>query len=64
MDYEFVTLKKHEQETGYTPVAIRSKIARGDLIEGVHYVKAPDGNININVKEWNKWVLSSNTKTA
>jgi len=64
MDFDYVTLEKHKEETGYTPAAMRSKIARGDLIEGVHYVKAPDGRININIKEWNKWIMSSNTKTA
>jgi ubiquinone biosynthesis protein COQ9 len=57
---ELVTIQKLAAESGYTEDAIRSKIARGEFAEGLHYIKSPDGRIHFYVEEYLKW-LKSNT---
>lgn len=52
----FVTIQKHAELTGYTLAALRQKIQRGDFIEGVHYIKSPDGRVHINVGAYEKWL--------
>lgn len=42
--------------TGYTDKAVRRKIEDGIWVEGVHYRRAPDGHINMNMQEYYKWV--------
>lgn len=42
--------------TGYTKRAVETKIYRGVWIEGVHYKKAPDGRIVMNLGAYNEWV--------
>ena len=44
-----VTIKKFCEMSGYTPDAVRSKIKRGDWVEGQVWTKAPDGRIPIDV---------------
>lgn len=39
----FVTVERFGDFSGYTPDAVRSKIKRGDWLEGAVWVKAPDG---------------------
>ncbi len=51
-----ITLQKLSAESGYSEDALRSKIARGDFIEEVHFSKAPDGRIHFYVEEYLKWV--------
>lgn len=36
--------------SGYTPDGVRSKIKRGDWLEGALWVKAPDGRILIDLE--------------
>ena len=42
--------------TGYSEKACRRKMEQGIWVEGIHYRKAPDGNILMNLKEYEKWV--------
>ncbi len=52
----FVTIEKFEELTGYTPDATRSKIKRGDWLEGAVYIKAPDGRVLIDIEGYEWWV--------
>ena len=54
----WLTIDKFSAESGYTPDAIRSKIKRGDWLEGHVWIKAPDGRILINTEGYDKWVTS------
>ncbi|MDQ6958886.1 MAG: hypothetical protein Q9M24_07250 [Mariprofundaceae bacterium] len=42
--------------TGYTEDAFHGKKSRGEWLEGVHWKKAPDGNIFISWQEIDRWV--------
>lgn len=57
-DY-WVTLKKAQEIFGYSPEALRGKINRGQLIQGVHWRKAPDLRLVINVAKFNEWLASA-----
>ena len=59
-----ITLQKLALESGYTEDALRSKIARGDFAEGIHFIKSPDGRIHFIVEAYLKWVESSHTAKA
>jgi hypothetical protein len=50
-----VTIPKAATETGYSEDAIRSKIKRGEWLEGVVWIKAPDGRILIDLEGYEKW---------
>jgi hypothetical protein len=54
----YITLQKLSTESGYSEDALRSKIARYDFIEGIHYIKAPDGRIHFIVEAYLEWVES------
>jgi hypothetical protein len=54
----WVTIDKFSAESGYTPDAVRSKIKRGDWLEGQVYIKAPDGRILIDKEGYEAWVTS------
>ena len=51
----YVTIEKASDLTGYTPDAIRSKIKRGDWLEG-GWQRAPDGRVLIDLQGYEKWV--------
>ncbi|WP_083331902.1 hypothetical protein [Pelistega sp. MC2] len=55
---KYITIRAFAQQTGYTEKAIYKKKAE-HWTEGVHYIKAPDGRILINVEEYEKWVEGS-----
>ena len=55
----YVTIEKASDLTGYTPDAIRSKIKRGDWIEGAVWHHAPDGRVLIDLQGYEKWVEGS-----
>ena len=42
--------------TGYSDKAVRRKIENGIWQEGVHYRRAPDGHITMNLMRYYKWV--------
>ena len=50
-----VRIEKFSEMTGYTPSAVRGKIASGDWIEGHQFVKAPDGHILISLEGYHRW---------
>ena len=54
----WLTIEKFSAESGYTPDAVRSKIKRGDWLEGHVWVKAPDGRILIDTEGYEQWVTS------
>lgn len=55
----WVTLKKANDIFGYSTEAFRGKINRGQLAQGVHWRKAPDSRILINVAAFNDWLSSA-----
>jgi hypothetical protein len=44
--------------TGYSEKAVRRKIADGVWIQGLHYRKAPDGRITMDLQAYCRWVES------
>lgn len=52
----WVLIKRFAALTGYTEDAVRAKIHSGVFVEGVHYRKAPDGRIAINLEVYDRWV--------
>ena len=55
----WVTIKRFSELSGYTEKAVRNKIARGDWQMDVHWRKAPDGRILINLEAIEDWVISN-----
>lgn len=51
-----VTISKFATESGYTENAIRMKIKNGVWLEGVVWIKSPDGRILIDTEGYEKWV--------
>lgn len=56
MNARFVTIKKCSELTGYSEMAIRSKISDGVWLERNVWVKAPDGRVLINMDGYEAWV--------
>ena len=54
----WVKLKKAAQCTGYTERALYGKISRGQLEEGIHWIKAPDGRLLIDMDALTQWIES------
>lgn len=50
-----ILLIEYAKQSGYTEKALRCKIENGTWIEGIHYYRAPDRHIIINIKEVEKW---------
>lgn len=57
MTSRFVTIRKFHELTGYTEVATRSKIGRGDWLQDYVWRKAPDGRVLMDMEGFEKWVL-------
>ena len=53
-----LTIEKFSTESGYTPDAVRSKIKRGDWLEGEVWIKAPDGRVLIDTEGYEQWATS------
>jgi hypothetical protein len=53
----YVTIERFAELSGYTPDAQRSKIKRGDWLEGAVWIKAPDGRILIDLEGYERWVI-------
>ena len=56
---KLVTIKKFSEISGYTAKAVYSKISRGDWLMDVHWQKAPDGRIFINLKAIERWITTN-----
>ena len=52
----YVLIPKFCELTGYTDRAIRSKIHEGVWVEGIHYKRASDRHVFIDVEGFEKWV--------
>lgn len=52
----YVQVKVFQNMTGYSADAIDKKIKRGVWREGVHYRRAPDGHILIDLRGYEAWV--------
>jgi hypothetical protein len=52
----YVTTKRLSEMTGYTREAINNKTKKGVWIKNVHYCKAPDGRLMMNVDSIFKWI--------
>jgi hypothetical protein len=53
---KWVRISKAALDTGYTEKAIRSKIQNGVWLQGVIWIKAPDGSIFIDLGAVEKWI--------
>lgn len=55
----WIRLQKFCDLTGYTADAVYAKIRKGTWAQGLHWCKAPDGHVMINVEAYNRWVESA-----
>ena len=53
---KWIRIEKFCDLTGYTPSGVRGKISTGVWASGIHFTKAPDGHILINLEAYEKWV--------
>lgn len=53
---KYVKLDAFKEMTGYTPKAVHRKKEEGIWLIGRELVKAPDGNILVNMEGFYKWV--------
>jgi len=51
----YVKLSLFEQLTGYSPDAVHNKIKKGVWRDRVHFVKAEDGNILMDLRAYHEW---------
>jgi hypothetical protein len=54
----YIRLPLFERMTGYTQKAVRRKIEEGHWVEGMQYMRAPDGHILVDMKGYEQWVES------
>lgn len=52
---ELVTPSKFEELTGYTVKAVERKIAKGVFVQGLVWIKAPDGRTLIIMEGYYRW---------
>jgi len=52
----WVLINRFAELTGYSEKAVRCKIDEGVFVQGVHWRKAPDGRIHIDVEAHARWV--------
>ena len=53
---KWIRIEKFCDMTGYSPSAVRGKISTGVWASGIHFTKAPDGHILINLEAYQSWV--------
>ena len=58
MSKRYVLIRKFCEETGYTDKAVRRKIEEGIWVEGIHYIRSPDGHIHMEMGAYYKWLES------
>ena len=54
---DFVTIEKCAELLGLTEEAIRQYKKKGQWREKIHWFKAPNGRIFINIKAVNQWIV-------
>jgi len=57
---KWIKAKLYAQISGITTEAQKKKRQRGEWSEGVHWIKAPDGQIMVNWRAIDAWVEGSN----
>lgn len=55
---KWIRATKYAETTGTSTHAIHARRRRGQWIDGVHCVVAPDGNLYVNPSEADKWAES------
>ena len=61
---KWITLQKFAESSGYTEVAARAKIYRGEWVQGIHWKYAPDNRILMNIEEYCKWAEAKPTRIS
>lgn len=59
MIWNWVTIKKFSELSGYSEEAARQKIKKNQWQNRLHFKRAPDGRLLINLVEISKWIESS-----
>lgn len=54
-----VTIPRAAELTGYSEDAINSKIKRGEWLEGVVWIKGPDGRRLIDIEGYERWATGA-----
>lgn len=54
----YVTIGKFSEISGYSKRAIESKINKGIWAAGIHYRRAPDNRILVDVEMYEQWVVA------
>lgn len=54
--FEWVLINKICELVGYSDDAVRAKIKRGVWLKDVHWRKAPDGRLFLNLTAIRKWI--------
>jgi hypothetical protein len=55
MPVYYVKLSLFESLTGYSPDAVHAKIRKGIWRDGVHFRRAEDGNILMDLRAYHAW---------
>ncbi len=55
----WVKLARFCELSGYTRNAVHAKMRRGVWADGIHYRRAPDGHVMINLEAYDAWVQSA-----
>ena len=58
MNFKWVLIKRFSEISGYSEEAVRQKIKKSQWDNQVHFKRAPDGRILINLEEIAKWIES------
>ena len=53
---KWITIKKLSELIGYSVFSINKKRQRGIWVEGIHWRKAPDNRVLMNLEAIYKWV--------
>jgi hypothetical protein len=56
LDIHYIRPTKLEELTGLTAKAVEHFIADGEWAEGVHFRKAPNGRIFVDLRAYHRWV--------
>jgi hypothetical protein len=57
VNMRYVLICKAAEQSGYSAKAIEMKISEGVWCENVHYRRAPDGHIIIDLEAVERWML-------
>lgn len=56
---DYVLLAKLAELSGYSEKALRQKISKGQFVEGVHYIRSPDGRIHFHLQRYQDWLVNN-----